>query len=161
MIKSLVDAQCLMGVGESRYPLITLTPLGRDVMEERTTIELEFQSMKSTRAEGQRRKSSKLSSHGRQAAAVAGGEGSPSFEAGVDDLFERLCQLRNAIAENGRLVPYQVFSNRTLRELADRTPLTVEEARVIHGVGPKTERTVLPEFLGESERRRRENGMPC
>ncbi len=160
MIKSLVDAQCLMVVGESRYPLITLTPLGRDVMEERTTIELEFQSMKSTRAEGQRRKSSKPSSHGRQAAAVAVGEGSPSFEAGVDDLFERLCQLRNAIAEKRRLVPYQVFSNRTLRELVDRTPLTVEEARVIHGVGAKTERTVLPEFLGEIERWRRENGMP-
>ncbi|MDP7395865.1 MAG: HRDC domain-containing protein, partial [Lentisphaeria bacterium] len=78
-------------------------------------------------------------------------------DAGMNDLYERLCELRTDIATRRRLLPYQVFHNETLRQLADKTPLTAVEARSIKGIGGKKERTLLPHFLAEIEKWRQEN----
>lgn len=52
-----------------------------------------------------------------------------------DDLFERLRQKRNQLAQAQNLPPYVVFSDQTLRELAQKQPQSRLEMLQIKGVG--------------------------
>jgi ATP-dependent DNA helicase RecQ len=63
----------------------------------------------------------------------------PSTETGAYDplLFERLRGLRKSLAQKQGIPPYIVFSDRTLREMACRLPMTPEAMRMIHGVGDR------------------------
>jgi ATP-dependent DNA helicase RecQ len=55
---------------------------------------------------------------------------------GVDhDLFEVLRRLRKRLADKYRRPAYHIFSDRTLRDMAARTPTTREEFLQVHGVG--------------------------
>ena len=68
----------------------------------------------------------------------------PAFEEPneyASELFERLRDKRNIIAEEEGILAFRVFSNRTLKEIATYFPQTEEEFMQIHGVGPvKTEK---------------------
>src|SRR5262249_45657120 len=56
-------------------------------------------------------------------------------------LFEALRQHRSALAREEGLPPYVIASDRTLRELAELRPRTVDGLRLAHGIGPhKVER---------------------
>jgi ATP-dependent DNA helicase RecQ len=55
---------------------------------------------------------------------------------GARDLFEALRQHRLALAREEGLPPYVIASDRTLRELAELRPRTLDELRVVHGIGP-------------------------
>ncbi|MGE3614410.1 MAG: RecQ family ATP-dependent DNA helicase [Gemmatimonadales bacterium] len=56
-------------------------------------------------------------------------------------LFESLRATRLELARSGRVPPYVVASDRTLREIASRRPLTVAALEGIYGIGPsKAER---------------------
>ena len=93
-------------------------------------------------------------------AVATGSRNAPEIVAdrsGADDLFERLRLLRNEMAEKRRIRPFQILNNRTLQELAAQAPLTVAEARAVHGVGKKNERTIVPKFIDEIRRWRDEN----
>jgi ATP-dependent DNA helicase RecQ len=50
-------------------------------------------------------------------------------------LFERLRQLRKELANEHGLPPYVVFHDATLREMADRRPLTLDQFASLRGVG--------------------------
>ena len=62
-----------------------------------------------------------------------------STETGTYDplLFERLRALRKSLAQKPGIPPYIIFSDRTLREMAGRFPVTPEAMRRIHGVGDR------------------------
>lgn len=51
------------------------------------------------------------------------------------DLFEQLRALRKSLARKQNVPPYIVFSDRTLREMANYQPTTPDEMRAITGVG--------------------------
>uniref|UniRef100_T1HNY4 DNA 3'-5' helicase n=2 Tax=cellular organisms TaxID=131567 RepID=T1HNY4_RHOPR len=52
-------------------------------------------------------------------------------------LFAKLRKLRKAIADEGDIPPYVVFSDATLLEMADRLPVTTSELLTINGVGQR------------------------
>jgi ATP-dependent DNA helicase RecQ len=54
----------------------------------------------------------------------------------ADDLFERLRALRKEIADRQGVPAYVVFSDRTLREMAETRPRTESELLEVSGVGP-------------------------
>ncbi len=66
-----------------------------------------------------------------------------------DDLYERLRELRKQLADEQDIPVYMIFSNETLKLLADKTPLTKIEAMKLKGIGRVKASTVLPEFLKE------------
>jgi len=51
------------------------------------------------------------------------------------DNFERLRSLRMDIATANKIPPYIVFSDKTLKELSNRLPLSKEDMLEIHGIG--------------------------
>jgi len=52
-----------------------------------------------------------------------------------DPLFEHLRVLRKQIADEERVPPFVVFSDKTLRELCDKKPSQLEELRHVSGIG--------------------------
>jgi ATP-dependent DNA helicase RecQ len=55
---------------------------------------------------------------------------------GVDrDLFEALRQERMKLAQLRQVLPYQIFSDATLRELARIRPSSLEKMRLVYGIG--------------------------
>ncbi|EQC50489.1 DNA helicase RecQ [Bacteriovorax sp. DB6_IX] len=64
-----------------------------------------------------------------------------------DVLLEKLKARRSALAKKLRVPPYQVFSNRTLEDMAERLPRTQEEFLEVHGVGQKKCQKFADDFL--------------
>lgn len=64
-----------------------------------------------------------------------------------DVLLEKLKAKRSALAKKLRVPPYQVFSNRTLEDMAERLPRTQEEFLEVHGVGQKKCQKFADDFL--------------
>lgn len=68
----------------------------------------------------------------------------------VDDaLFERLRKLRSRLAQEQNLPPYLIFSDQTLRELAEKQPQTTLEFLQIKGVGENKLQKYGEIFLAE------------
>ena len=74
-----------------------------------------------------------------------------------EQLFEALRKLRAATAEALALPPYVIFSDRTLRELAAKKPITVAELPEISGISAHKQKTygmdivqVIRQHLGHS-----------
>ena len=53
------------------------------------------------------------------------------------DLFERLRELRLEVARERGVPPYVIFHDTTLRDMARRRPRTVDELRLVYGVGER------------------------
>ncbi|MBI5605620.1 MAG: HRDC domain-containing protein, partial [Deltaproteobacteria bacterium] len=97
---------------EGEYPILQLTPEGQAVLEGRRTVTI----MRERKApEG-------------KVLAVKADE----FRQG---LFERLRALRLRLAAEKKVPPYVIFSDRSLREMADLLPGTKNGFLQIHGVG--------------------------
>jgi ATP-dependent DNA helicase RecQ len=60
-------------------------------------------------------------------------------DAGSGDgkIFEALRKLRREIANDQGIAAYMVFSDRTLLDMAERRPATLDELRGVHGVGER------------------------
>jgi ATP-dependent DNA helicase RecQ len=68
--------------------------------------------------------------------------------AGVDrELFERLRVFRLRVARDRGVPPYVIFHDTTLRELARRTPASIEELRHVYGVGARKAEDLGPAVL--------------
>jgi ATP-dependent DNA helicase RecQ len=66
-----------------------------------------------------------------------GGDGdSGTLDEAGEDLFTRLRDLRKRLADARDLPAYVVFHDRTLREMAQRRPRTLDELLEVPGVGP-------------------------
>ncbi len=97
---------------EGEYPILQLTPEGEAVLEDRRTVTV----MRERKAPE------------RKAPAVEAVE----TRQGV---FERLRALRLLLATERKVPPYVIFSDRSLREMADLLPGTKVSFLQIHGVG--------------------------
>jgi ATP-dependent DNA helicase RecQ len=67
----------------------------------------------------------------------------------VEALFARLQKLRKRLADEQFLPPYIVFSNASLREMARRQPVTLEQFAQISGVGDRKLAQYGDVFLAE------------
>ncbi|WP_298353255.1 DNA helicase RecQ [Rhodoblastus sp.] len=56
---------------------------------------------------------------------------------GENPIFEILRKLRREIAQEQGVAAYMIFADRTLMEMADRRPATLDELRDIYGVGDR------------------------
>jgi len=119
-------------VAPGRYPTLSLSPSGVEVMYAREPVTL----FRMPSAPKSRRAASARSTAG----AVEG----------VDEaLFERLRALRRRIAHERGVPPYIVFGDRTLQELAARKPADLEALRGIRGIGEAKRADLGPAFLDE------------
>lgn len=64
-------------------------------------------------------------------------------------LYERLKKLRNKIAVERDLLPFQVFPNLPLKHMASQKPTTKEDLLKVYGVGKYTMRQYGLAFLAE------------
>ncbi len=142
-MKNLEREGFLHRVGDPEYPCLGVTRRGHEAMQGTIPIQLDFPEIKSA--------ASKPEPKSQKSTPVYGGAG------GSDDLFDKLRELRKKVAQRRGVPAFQVLSNETLAELADKRPVTIPEAMQIKGIGPTKARTIVPEFLELiSEWRRRE-----
>ncbi len=142
LLRSLTTSGCVEPVGSNEYPCVGLTGLGQEVLAGQRTVTLDYLADPPARAPQPARRSHRSVP-----------EDSPED----DDLYDRLRDLRNALAKEQNTPAYRIFSNAVLEALADQRPVTVEEAQQISGIGPSKARTVVPRFLDEIAKWRAEN----
>jgi ATP-dependent DNA helicase RecQ len=63
--------------------------------------------------------------------------GDVSLSPGDEELYKCLCALRKEIAYSEEVPPYQIFSNRTLKEIACKRPQTTYDLIRIWGIGER------------------------
>jgi ATP-dependent DNA helicase RecQ len=119
-------------------PVLVLTEDGRAVMRAERPARLRLPP---TSVAAASRRSPPLSgAHGPRTAERAGnGPDQPArgdADRRAQELFDALRQHRLALAREEGLPPYVIASDRTLRELAELRPRTVDELRLVHGIGP-------------------------
>ena len=128
-VDQLLD-QRLLAVEGDRFPVLRLTPAGREVMRGGRECTL-FRVPEPP--EGERRRRDRR--RGGYAAAGAAAGTAPS---GAEvELFERLRALRREIAAERGVPPYVVFHDTTLRELARLRPRSPRELLDIKGIGER------------------------
>ena len=117
-------------VSEGRLPLVQFGPRAAETVAPTFRYEIKKSERKSKpRSSGGDAKFTKLSA-GERAAAGLGAN------TGVDaELFEHLRALRMQIAREIGKPPYIVFSDRALRDMAERHPRTSKEFLEVNGVG--------------------------
>jgi ATP-dependent DNA helicase RecQ len=76
------------------------------------------------------------------------------------DLFGRLRRLRKEMAEENRVPPYVIFSDKTLREMSRRYPSTLPDMRGISGVGDAKLQRYGERFILEIKKYLLENPDP-
>src|SRR5205823_5790483 len=113
-IRQLVSQRVLMQEGHE-YPILRLNDASWEIMKGQRSVRLAQpmaqESLKKSRAE------------------------SASWE-GVDrELFEVLRQERARLAEARQVLPYMIFSDATLRELARIRPSSLANMRLVYGIG--------------------------
>jgi ATP-dependent DNA helicase RecQ len=121
-------AQELIRQDGDRYPVLKLTPKGAVVLTGREEVfGLKRQEVKTRERRG------KAGDNGR-------------FDT---MLFERLRLVRKRLANESRVPPYVIFSDKTLHEMCRHFPMTSSEMRRIPGVGDVKLERYGEEFLSE------------
>ncbi|MFN0053191.1 MAG: DNA helicase RecQ [Planctomycetales bacterium] len=127
-IQQLIGQGALVLAGDE-FPILKLNAASWDVMNDRRTAKLV-----SIPVAAASDTDSGADSSGERRARKSKGE-AQSWE-GVDrQLFEALRALRLDLAAQGKVPPYLVFGDATLRELARVRPSTLERMRMVYGIG--------------------------
>jgi len=109
---------------EEEYFVLRVTQTGRECWQNRSGLDLELP--------GQARSSSPSVKR------VSTGDAEADFEDEEDgELFEKLREWRRERADEERVPPYCVFSDKTLREIARQKPADEDELGGINGIGGK------------------------
>jgi len=112
---------------EDEFFVLRVTQSGREAWQSRSGLNLELP--------GRSRGSSLLPSAPRR---ITTGDAATDFDDEEDgELFERLRQWRRERADEERVPPYCVFSDKTLREIARQKPSDEGELGGINGIGDK------------------------
>jgi ATP-dependent DNA helicase RecQ len=121
LLDALVNAGCL-AVSGGEYPLLSLTPLGDDVMRLRRSLPLHMPRRRSRPAPGLRASRTNTGT---------------TDEAPYDEaVFAALKQFRREkAAELGNVPAFVVFTDRTLRDLARTLPTDETSLRLVRGIG--------------------------
>lgn len=157
LIEDLIAAGYLtVRLKDGNYPLLYLTPSGREVMMQRQPCYLPKDLIPevagSCRAAPEDpvaptaapRKESRSASKNRKSPT---GEAKRSAPDADPELYEKLVKLRLEIAHRIHKPAFIVFSNSTLVEMAAKKPGTIEEMGKITGVGPYKLASYAREFL--------------
>ncbi len=123
--------QGLIDETQDGYPVLSLNAQSGPVLRQELVVHIAAPPKRSrTRAGSGTAADSAVvagASAGTRAAAAASAQGSA--------LFERLRALRKRLADEHGLPPYVVFHDATLREMAERRPLTLSQFAELPGVG--------------------------
>ena len=121
--------QGLIDETQDGYPVLSLNAQSGPVLRQELVVRIAAPAKKSrTRAgSGAAADSAAGAGAGTRAAAA------PSAQSSA--LFERLRALRKSLADEHGLPPYVVFHDATLREMAERRPLTLNQFAELPGVG--------------------------
>jgi ATP-dependent DNA helicase RecQ len=119
-ISQLVDQGMLELYGE--YNVVRLTPTSAN---DATLFEVQLSKSEKKRAPKKA-----------EAALQVELKGTAVVTADEEALFEKLKGLRRSIADDMNVPAFVVFSDRTLREMARRRPMTEAQMRMVPGVGP-------------------------
>ncbi|MBT3201133.1 MAG: DNA helicase RecQ [Phycisphaerales bacterium] len=122
ILDDLTAQGCLVRT-DGEYPVLNLTPLGREVLFGRR----EFQVLRRQEAPAAPKRKRAASRKAKQVKQKI-----TDFDRA---LFEKLRAVRRALAQERNLAPFIIFSDRTLREMAHHMPTTPSEMRKITGVG--------------------------
>ncbi len=113
LVDALLAAECLQAVGD-RFPLLQVTAKGEEILFGRAPFAF----------------SQLIAPPGQDTPQV------PTEQKDYDQgLFVVLQELRRGLAEDEKVPPYVVFSDRSLREMCQYFPESPEEMAVVHGVG--------------------------
>jgi ATP-dependent DNA helicase RecQ len=117
--------QGLIEETQDGYPVLSLNEQSRRVLREELAVHIAAAV-----------KSKPARSPGTAGAGKASSTNGSGISAPADsELFERLRALRKRLADEHGLPPYVVFHDATLREMAARRPLTLDEFAKLPGVG--------------------------
>ena len=124
VIDDLLAQQCLR-LGDSRFPILEITPAGYDVLFGRRSFEM------------LRHREPQRPARARARAGAGAKTREPAGEPVEYDheLFEKLRDVRRRLAGEQNVPPYVVFSDRTLHEMARYLPTSDAEMRAVTGVG--------------------------
>ena len=124
LMRSLADAGLVRTDTTGEYPLLTLTPLGDRVMRGEALYQIVWP------ADDAGKPSAQLKNHG--------------FDPQLHSLLK---DIRTRIAKREDLLPYLVFSNKTLEALTCLRPCSPEEALLVPGIGSAKVERFAPPFL--------------
>ncbi len=136
LFRSMREAGLIQSSG-GEMPLITLSPIGEEVMQSRRGVRMSLRGwgeQVAMRAAVQTNRTQRLLQ-------------SMGLGRMDKDLYERLAELRRDIAEEHHMPAYRIMHNETLRAMATVKPTTVEAASNIKGVGPWLRKTFLRAFV--------------
>jgi ATP-dependent DNA helicase RecQ len=124
LLERLVELGCVSR-GHGEKPTLGITPLGSAVLRGENDVVVEVRAARPTRTTTGGRKR-------------AGGTATAALEMAPDVAarFEALRRWRLEIARRSELPPYVVFHDRTLAEIAHRSPASAGALATIPGVGP-------------------------
>jgi len=124
LLERLVELGCVSR-GHGEKPTLGITPLGSAVLRGENDVVVEVRAARPTRTTTGGRKR-------------AGGAATAALEMAPDVAarFEALRRWRLEIARRSELPPYVVFHDRTLAEIAHRSPASAGALATIPGVGP-------------------------
>lgn len=80
---------------------------------------------------------------------------SPDKELERKTVFMKLSARRLALSKKEKKAPFQIFSDKILKEIVEKEPQSEEELRLIKGIGPKKAEQYGTLFLEEMKRARR------
>ena len=114
-------ARGLLALNEGEFPTLTVTPGGREFLQQREKLTLP--RPQTPEASDDRRPGSRRPT------------GAPALGEYDEKLFDELRTLRRRLADTRNVPPYVVFGDVSLRHMAAVIPQTLEEFGRIHGVG--------------------------
>lgn len=126
LFRAMLEAGLLQSTG-GEMPLITLTPQGEDVMQNRLVPRL------SMRAWGAKKTAAPSNTRHGRTRQILQSMGLGRLD---KELYEHLSELRRDLAEEYNMPLYRIMHNETLRALATVKPTTMEAAERLKGVGP-------------------------
>ncbi len=121
------------------YPIVKITPEGREMLLEEVPVRITMQTPKKKRD---------ASAKTKKAAANAG-----FAENDADaSMFEQLRQVRLRLAKEQHVPPYIIFSDKTLADMCRKLPKSKEEMLAVSGVGEKKYELYGEVFLDEIQK---------
>jgi len=124
-------------------PVVVVTPEGQDVIHERRAARLLLPPIRSAPVgakDGATVGATVGATHASPVRSRSGRRKSAAADIELDDqgqaLFEALRTWRLEVARKGKVPPYVVGSDRTLREIAFMRPATESDLGLVHGIGP-------------------------
>ena len=136
LIEALIHAACI-AVSSGKYPTLSLTPLGQEVVHRRQTVPLAMPARRIETIQPSR------GARTQRARTEAGEKAAPQ-----SPLFEALRQWRREkAAAMGNVPAYVIYPDATLAELARLLPQTPEQLLEVRGIGPAKARRFGRETL--------------